>query len=57
MSILTGLAIQPVFNAAMTTQVVFRDALEGLSRAERAVLEGRTYRQGEAEEKMSKGLK
>jgi len=29
---LTGLAFQPVFNAAMTTQVVFRDALQALSR-------------------------
>lgn len=31
--------------------------LEGLSRGERAVLEGRTYSQGEAQEKLSKWLK
>lgn len=33
------------------------ELLEGLSRGERAVLEGRTYSQGEAREKMSKWLK
>jgi prevent-host-death family protein len=33
------------------------ELLEGLSRGERAVLEGRTYSQSEAREKMSKWLK
>ena len=33
------------------------ELLEGLSRGERAVLEGRTYSQNEAKEKMSKWLK
>ncbi|MNF57427.1 Antitoxin RelF [compost metagenome] len=33
------------------------ELLEGLSRGERAVLEGRTYNQAEAREKMGKWLK
>lgn len=33
------------------------ELLEGLSRGERAVLEGRTYSQSEAKKKMSKWLK
>jgi len=33
------------------------ELLEGFSRGERAVLEGRTYSQNEAKEKMSKWLK
>ena len=33
------------------------ELLEGLSRGERAVLEGRTYSQSEAREKMSKWLR
>jgi hypothetical protein len=33
------------------------ELLEGLSRGERAVIEGRTYSKNEAREKMSKWLK